>query len=136
MELAFLDEHQVLIGAPHVLDLLDAGQTPAGGPIGDHPEAWQQFTIEGVAPAGAAFVRVRAGATGMIPGSDNPQSAFFDEFVLTTSIPEPANAGLLLVGAVVFPLRIRHRMRCPSGFFVPAVLNGDSHTVFHEIRSH
>jgi hypothetical protein len=98
LELAFLDVNQSLIGAPQVLDLVAAGQTNAPGPIADHPEAWRSFAIEGAAPLGTAFVRVRAGATGMVGGAENPQSAFFDDFELTI-VPEPA-AGTLLIAVV------------------------------------
>jgi hypothetical protein len=69
---------------------------------------WLQHTLSGMAPIGAAFVRVRAS---MIDGEFNAdlapgpgQSAFVDDFTLR-AIPEPASwlLGLLAAALVAAP---------------------------------
>lgn len=67
---------------------------------------WRQLTLDGgTAPVGTAFVRVSAGATGMVVEGGPQLSAFFDDFLLTemlpgagslAAVPEPSS--LLLVG--------------------------------------
>ena len=74
MELAFLDDGGSVIGDLAFLDLRDEQMTDG---------EWRQHTVVGVAPEGAVSVRVTAGMeNGSNPGA-NPQSAFFDDFVLT-----------------------------------------------------
>lgn len=85
MELSFLDDQEQAIGDPLHIDLREEGFTNAPGGIGANPQAWQQFFIEGTSPEGTAFVRVTAGALGMVAGTGNPQSGFFDDLVLTVA---------------------------------------------------
>jgi hypothetical protein len=88
MKMEFLDSSNGLIGSPVVLDLYAAGmRNDDGGNI--EPEDWQQFTINGTAPAGAASVRVSVAGEKMVNSGTDPQSAFFDEFSLQG--PAPGN---------------------------------------------
>lgn len=75
-ELAFLDGGGAVIGSPTVFDVEEAQSNGAG---------WIQHTLNGVAPASAASVRVRASAIDMIANVDPGQSAFLDNFSLTRS---------------------------------------------------
>jgi hypothetical protein len=84
LEVAFLDAGESEIEAT-TLDLWDEGLRNARGPgtISEHPEAWEQFFINGqVAPAGTAFVEVRAIAENAFETVNPDQAAFFDDFVL------------------------------------------------------
>ncbi|MCA9240161.1 MAG: hypothetical protein KDA37_08180, partial [Planctomycetales bacterium] len=83
MELAFLDDQEQGIGDPLHIDLREEGFTNAPGSIGANPQSWQQFMLGGTSPEGTAFVRVTAGALGMVAGTGNPQSGFFDDLELT-----------------------------------------------------
>jgi hypothetical protein len=89
LELAFLDSDEEEVGTPVQLDIWDAGQRNAAGPIGDHPEAWDQYSVNGVAPAGTEFVEVRVISTGTFATMNPDQGAFFDDLSLTL-----ARAGL------------------------------------------
>lgn len=100
----FLDASSMVIGSPLTLDLAAAGQVNDandGGP-GEEPgpgielNDWRQFTLDGTAPAGTAFVRVSVGATGLYDSGFNPQSAFFDDLSLMT--PMAGSGGNLLAG--------------------------------------
>lgn len=83
MELAFLDGAQAVIGTPLTLDLWDAGQRNAPGPIGANPQAWDDYSLSGTSPAGTQSVRVGIIVTGAF-GTQNPdQGAFFDDLSLT-----------------------------------------------------
>ncbi|MGL4511722.1 MAG: PEP-CTERM sorting domain-containing protein [Lacipirellulaceae bacterium] len=72
-ELAFLNGSGGVIGAPVALDLRTV-QTNGGG--------WAQHTLNGLAPAGTANVRVTASAINMVPNIDPQQSGFYDTFSL------------------------------------------------------
>ena len=48
---------------------------------------WRQFSLNGVAPAGTASVRVSVGGEGMFNSSLNPQSLFFDDMSLIQTLP-------------------------------------------------
>ena len=87
LKMEFLNGSNAVIGSPLTLDLFAAGMTADldGGNI--EPEDWQQFTLNGTAPAGTATVRVTVGALGMFnSGASGPQSAFFDDFSLIQTI--------------------------------------------------
>jgi hypothetical protein len=91
LEVAFLDANGDEISASS-LDLWDEGlrNAPLPGTISEHPEAWEQFFINGqVAPADTAFVEVRAIVENASQTVNPDQAAFFDDFVLTL-----AGAGL------------------------------------------
>ena len=83
IELAFLDSAEMVIGTPLELDLWDEGQRNATGPIGMHPEAWDQFSLSGTSPVGTESVRVGIIATGVLATMDPDQGAFFDDLMLT-----------------------------------------------------
>jgi hypothetical protein len=90
--LEFLNAGSSLLGGTSI-ELKAAGQT--------NNNEWLQHSFSAVAPAGTAFVRVRAS---MIDGEFNAdlspgpgQSAFFDDFSLTI-IPEPGTGLLGLLG--------------------------------------
>jgi hypothetical protein len=84
IELAFLNGSGTVIGTPVSLELDAAGMdNDVDGTDQIEPEDWRQFSVNGVAPAGAASVRVSASGVGMFDTSVNPQSAFFDDFSLT-----------------------------------------------------
>ena len=73
-ELAFLNGGGTVIGSPVSLDLRTV-QSNGGG--------WLQHTLNGVAPAGTANVRVTASAIDMVPNlPSGAQSAFYDTFSL------------------------------------------------------
>jgi hypothetical protein len=73
-ELAFLNAGAAVIGSPVSLDLRTV-QTNGGG--------WAQHTLNGVAPAGTANVRVTASAIDMVPNlPSGPMSALYDTFSL------------------------------------------------------
>jgi hypothetical protein len=55
-------------------------------------DAWQQHTVQGMAPVGTAKVRVVADAKDMVFNTDPSQAAFYDSFSLTGNDP---NAELL-----------------------------------------
>jgi hypothetical protein len=77
MTMEFLNSSNALIGSPVTLDLRTVQ-------INDN--TWRQFSVPTTtAPAGTAFVRVSAGATGMANSGINPQSAMFDDFSLTVT---------------------------------------------------
>jgi hypothetical protein len=90
LQLAFLDADEDEIGTPAQLDLWDAGQRNAAGPIAMHPEAWDQYSVNGIAPAGTEFVEVRVISTGAFATENPDQGAFFDDLSLTL-----ATAGVL-----------------------------------------
>jgi hypothetical protein len=73
----------VQIGAPVQLDLWDAGQRNAPGPIAANPQAWDEFSIDGTSPLGTAFVEVRIKTTGTFVTMNPDQGAFFDDLSLT-----------------------------------------------------
>lgn len=81
------------------LDFLDAGDAVIGGveldvdtvQAGD--ATWRQHVLSDTAPVGTVSVRARVEMVGGIISPSNPQSAFFDDFVLT---PEPTSLILLL----------------------------------------
>jgi hypothetical protein len=93
MTMEFLDSSNGVIGSPVVLDLFDAGMRADADGGNIEPEDWQQFTINGTAPAGAVNVRVGvAGLEMILSGASGPQSAFFDEFSLEGPAPgDPAD---------------------------------------------
>jgi hypothetical protein len=74
--LAFLDAAGAPLGSPTTLDLRTV-QTNGSG--------WLRHTVNAVAPAGAARVRVTAAAERMVANIDPFQSAFFDDFSLKRS---------------------------------------------------
>jgi hypothetical protein len=80
MELAFLDGTDVVIGVPVSLNVGNDRTVQSGGNPKDG--AWYQHTLSGSAPPGTARVRVTAGMTDGVNGGANPQSGFFDDFVL------------------------------------------------------
>lgn len=83
IELAFLDSAEMVIGTPLELDLWDAGQRNATGPIDMHPEAWDQFSLNGTSPTGTESVRVGIIVNGALVTMDPDQGAFFDDLMLT-----------------------------------------------------
>jgi hypothetical protein len=124
LTLEFLDSSSNLIGSALTADLKggldhdiftpDAGQQQPD-------ETWRQFSIAGTSPAGTAFVRVSAGATGMVFDGPGPkQSALFDDFALVVpgsgtgnllkggSVPEPS-AFCLVLGALTAVLSLGRR---------------------------
>ncbi|MCA9186179.1 MAG: hypothetical protein R3E01_00030 [Pirellulaceae bacterium] len=76
MELAFLDASGTVIGTPVTLDLRT---------VQSNTETWMQHMLNGVAPAGTTDVRVSASAIDMVANVDPAQSAFYDNFSLTTA---------------------------------------------------
>jgi hypothetical protein len=89
MELAFLDSSEQVIGTPLELDLWDAGQRNAAGPISMHPEAWVDFSLDGTSPSNTEFVRVGIIVNGAVNTTGADRGAFFDDLSLTL-----ASAGL------------------------------------------
>jgi hypothetical protein len=83
IELAFLDSAEAVIGTPMQLDLWDAGQRNAPGPIGANPQAWDQFSLSDTSPAGTEFVRVGIIVTDAMVTMNPDQGAFFDDLMLT-----------------------------------------------------
>ncbi len=81
MELAFLDDSEQVIGTPVTLDVIGFG----------NDNDWYEHELTSTAPAGAAQVRVTAGMTGGVDGGANPQSAFYDDFVLEIVGGNPAD---------------------------------------------
>ena len=75
-EIAFLDAGGSVIGTPEVVDVASEQFNGFG---------WAQHSVNGVAPAGTASVRVSASALDMVPNINPAQSAFIDTFSLTTS---------------------------------------------------
>lgn len=92
-ELAFLDAGGGMIGAPLVRDV--AAEIVNGGPYSS------VTPLVGVAPAGAASVRVRAIASQLANSGLNPQSAFYDNFSLI-GMSDPSNE-LLVNGGLNQP---------------------------------
>ena len=100
------------------LEFLDGGSTVLAGSLfldidtvydTNATSTWQQFALNGIAPAGAVNARVRSSMTDGVFQPTNPQSAFVDDFVLT-GIPEPTTANLALLAAAGLTLT-RHRPR-------------------------
>ena len=89
----FLNASNAVIGSPIELDLFDAGMRSDADGGNIEPEDWQQFMINGTAPANTASVRVTMAALEMInSGSGTPLSAFFDDFSLEGPAPgDPAD---------------------------------------------
>jgi hypothetical protein len=77
--LEFLDANGTPVGPVQSLNLATA-PTPQS-----NDGVWRQYTLNAVAPAGSASVRVSVGATGMFNSGFNPQSAFFDDLSLIQS---------------------------------------------------
>ena len=67
---------------------------------------WGQHFVNGIAPAGTAFVRVSGVMVDGVLSPQNPQSAFVDDFVL---VPSPGGLALLGLGVLA---AVRRR---PSG---------------------
>jgi hypothetical protein len=92
LRIEFLNDASSVIGT-QTLDLVAAGMVnddnsgpnPNGGNI--EPDDWRQFSLNAVAPAGTAGVRVSAGAEGMFDSALGFQSAFFDDFSLMETLP-------------------------------------------------
>ncbi|BBO34627.1 dockerin type I domain-containing protein [Lacipirellula parvula] len=82
IELAFLDAGNVVIGTPVTVNLKTAGQL--------NDNTWRQYSVNGIAPAGAVNVRVSAIMNDGVNSGANPQSAFFDDLSLTLAAA-PAN---------------------------------------------
>jgi hypothetical protein len=82
LEMAFLDAGNLVIGTPVIVNLKTAGQL--------NDNTWRQYSVNGVAPAGAASVRVSAIMNDGVNAGGNPQSAFFDDLSLTLA-GAPAN---------------------------------------------
>ena len=100
LTMEFLDAASAVIGTS-TLDLLTVVPYPS-----DPQGEWNQFSVNGTAPANTVSVRVSAGATGMMSTSINPQSAFFDDFALQetllgaasfAAVPEPGSIVLLMI---------------------------------------
>ncbi|MBN1854422.1 MAG: hypothetical protein JW829_16950, partial [Pirellulales bacterium] len=73
MELAFLDGSEAVIGDPVTLDLRTEQM---------NDNMWRQHMLNGVAPTGTVHIRVSAGMMDGLHSGTDPQSAFFDDFVL------------------------------------------------------
>lgn len=81
LELAFLDEMGNEIGTPLSLDVKSDRQSQSGGNAND--SEWYQHTLNAVAPAGTAEVRISGSGQGMFTNpAGGQQSAFFDDFSL------------------------------------------------------
>jgi hypothetical protein len=78
-ELAFLDATNSVIGSPVMLDL-----RVARGPL-PNDITWRQHTLMGTAPAGTANVRVSASMLDGVFNTNPSQSAFVDNFTLTSA---------------------------------------------------
>lgn len=81
IELAFLDSAEQVIGTPVSVDV---GTERTGFSATSDPNdgEWYQHSLSGIAPAGTTSVRVSAGMIDGVNATVNPQSAFFDDFVL------------------------------------------------------
>lgn len=64
--------------------------------VQDNDSVWRQFSVDGVAPAGTAFVRARASMIDGVLSPANPQSAFVDDFILV-----PAPGALVLLASAI-----------------------------------
>lgn len=97
----------VIPGSSVVYDLHDDGGQQNDNELDGR--TWVNHKIYGVAPAGAASLRVRAG---MIDGEFNidapHQSVFFDDFSLR-AVPEPGSAALSLMGLALLGVTRRSR---------------------------
>jgi len=78
MQLEFLDSASSVIGVPLSLDLFAAGQRNGAD--------WQQYFLNGTAPAGTENVRISVAGFGMFNTETNPQSAFFDDLSLDLAV--------------------------------------------------
>ena len=70
--------------------LADVGSLPGSrneriATLQQNDAVWRQFSFMATAPAGTAKVQVEAGAANMYNTGVNPQSAFFDDFSLTSN---------------------------------------------------
>ncbi|MBL8877559.1 MAG: hypothetical protein JNG88_00440 [Phycisphaerales bacterium] len=92
LSLEFFDAGNVLLSA----SVLDVEQLVANG------ADWTQVTVSGTAPAGAASVHAVASFLDGVLETQNPQSAFVDDFVL---VPEPTS--LLLFAPLLLGLARR-----------------------------
>lgn len=99
LALEFLDAGAAVIGSS-TLDIDTVYDTGA-------PSTWQQFNVNGTAPAGAVTVRVRSSMINGVIEMANPQSAFVDDLDLSVRgiIPEPASAALLGLAALMIVRR-------------------------------
>ncbi len=75
LELAFLDAGGAVLGTPAVLDLRN---------VQSNFNFWVEHDLSATAPAGTVSVRVTAAAEQMVWNGGAPESAFFDDFSLTT----------------------------------------------------
>jgi hypothetical protein len=99
MSMQFLDGSNNPVGAPIVLNVAADRDAQNGGAAGNaNDNLWWQHVLNGTVPAGATQLRVSAIADNMF-NTTGAQSAFFDDFVVT-SVPEPASAMMLFVGAL------------------------------------
>ena len=82
LEIEFLDSSNNVIGSALTLNLYTAGMRndANGGQL--EPGDFQQFGLNGNAPAGTTHVRVSVVATGLYNSFNDPQSAFYDDFSL------------------------------------------------------
>ena len=81
----FLDGSDAVLGT-QMFDLRTVVPFPS-----DSQGEWNQFSVNGTAPANTASVRVSAGATGMMNSGIDPQSAFFDDMALIETLPGAAS---------------------------------------------
>lgn len=92
------------------IDFLDAAMVPVGGVELDidtvqmNDSVWRQFSVDGVSPAGTAFVRARVSMLDGTVSPMNPQSAFVDDLFL---VPTPTGTSVLLGGIAVMARRRR-----------------------------
>jgi hypothetical protein len=101
LALEFLGAGGVVLPGGAVIELRADGQSNDG--------MWRQHFLNGVAPAGALQVQVRGSMVdGVLNPNVNPQSAFLDDFVLTT-IPEPASLIIGLFGVAGLVATVRRR---------------------------
>ena len=88
------------------MTFLDAGMGALGQIVFDVDAAqdndgvWRQFFVNGIAPAGTAFVRVYAEMNDGHIVQVNPQSAFIDDFELVPSPASPMPLALAGIAAV------------------------------------
>ena len=83
MTIDFLNASNAIIGS-QTLDLCQDPGT-SGCTLQQNDAVWRQFSFMATAPAGTAKVQVEAGAANMYNTGVNPQSAFFDDFSLTSN---------------------------------------------------